>query len=457
MRCVRYVISILLLAAGATPSTKAGEMPALKDAADKLRAATVTVRVRNPRPDQDVLGQSDGDKSDAEADADARESVTVCSGVAVGDKLVVTPIYAASDSEIRVTLVGGDQTAARLRVLDEYSGLALIETTQHSLTAIESVHSQPVVGSWVLSAAAWGTEQASVSFGIVSAVERTLAGAVYPPLLQCDLRTAETSSGAGVVDGHGRLLGIVIAADERPGNRGWTYAVPTRHVQRLVRTLEEGTSRESVIILKRRRPTVGMVLGGGPEGIVVSRVHEGSPAERAGIQVGDKVLAADGVKIRSVYQAVRPVLYRQPGDKMEFLIDHRGDIRMVEVVLGGGVELPSAPFANLGQYIRPKLDVEKVSEGVYASRSGQNTLREVFSPTGLPDSNPPGNQTMTSVEKIQLLEKALDRYRGAIKYLQDRLSREQQEREQTDALLRSLQNELDEVKKRLSQELLPIE
>jgi len=450
MRSLLFVVTISLLAAVSTSTAAAGELPALEETAGKLRAATVTVRVRNPRPDQDTLGQSDGDRSSTEADA--KSSVTVCSGVAVSSRLVVTPIYAASDSEIRVTIVGGDQTTARLRVLDEYTGLALIEANKQSLTAIESADSQPNAGSWVLSAAAWGTEQPTVSFGIVSAVDRTLAGAAYPPLLQCDLRTAETSSGAGVVDGRGRLLGIVVAADQQPGSRGWTYAVPVRHVQRLIRTAEEGASRESVIILKRLRPTVGMILDPRPEGIVVSRVHKDSPAEKAGIQVGDTVLAADGVKIRSVYQAVRPVLYKQPGDKMEYVVDQQGDVRVVEVVLGGGVELPSAPFANLGEYVRPKLDLEKVGEGVYASRSGRNTLREVFAPSGLPGPKPPENRTMTSAEKIQLLEKALDRYRGAIKYLQDRLTREQQERQQTDAILRSLQDQLDDLKKQMPQE-----
>ena len=452
MRIVLSTIAISLLATAGIVVAPAGEMPALQEAVGKLRAATVTVRVRNPRPDEGLVVQPDGEGADSEPDAKAKPSVTVCSGVAVSHELVVTPVYAASDSEIRVTIAGGDQTSARLRVLDEYSGLALIETERQELTAIEMADTQPRVGAWVLSAAAWGTEQPAVSFGIVSAVDRTLAGAAYPPLLQCDLRTAETSSGAGVVDGRGKLLGVLIAADQQPGNRGWTYAIPVRHVQRLVRTAEKVENRESVVILKRRRPIVGMVLDGSPEGIVVSRVHEGSPAEKSGIRVGARILAADGVNIRSVYQAVRPTLYRQPGDKMEFMIDQDGEIRTVEVVLGGGVELPSAPFANLGQYIRPKLDLEKVGDGVYASRSAQSTLREVFAPSGLPDSNTPENRTMTAAEKIQLLEKALDRYRHAIEYLQDRLSREQQERQQTDTLLRSLQDQLDALKKQLSSE-----
>jgi membrane-associated protease RseP (regulator of RpoE activity) len=242
---------------------------------------------------------------------------------------------------------------------------------------------------------------------------------------------------------------VLIAADHQPGNRGWTYAIPVRHVKRLVRTAHKVEDRQSVVILKRRRPTVGMVLDGRPEGIVVSRVYKGSPAEKSGIRVGDRIVAADGVSIRSVYQAVRPTLYKQPGDKMEFVVEHEGESRTVEVVLGGGVELPSAPFANLGRYVRPKLELEKVGDGVYASRSAQSTLREVFAPSGVPDK--PEDDTITAAEKIQLLEKALDRYRRAIEYLQDRLARERQERQQTGTLLRSLQEQLDLLKKQLSE------
>jgi serine protease Do len=251
----------------------------------------------------------------------------------------------------------------------------------------------PAVGAWILSAAAWGTERPAVSVGILGACERRLAGAHYPPLLQCDLRTTETSSGAGVVDHTGRLIGVVVATDSEPGNRGWTYAVPAAHVKRLMTIHGEQPQRTGVVILKRRRPEIGMVLDGQQQTVVVSRVFDESPAERAGIRVGDQIITADGVMIRSVYQAVRPMLYKQPGDTMEFLVEREGKQIRASVVLGGGIELPSAPFANVRQYLRPTLDVRQIGEGAYQARRGPQTLREVFAPQ--PPATPPDDKDPT--------------------------------------------------------------
>ena len=69
MRSVLFVITSLLLGTVCTSTVAAGELPALEVAAGKLRAATVTVRVRNPRSEQDALQHSGGGKSSAEADS----------------------------------------------------------------------------------------------------------------------------------------------------------------------------------------------------------------------------------------------------------------------------------------------------------------------------------------------------------------------------------------------------
>ncbi len=448
MRSFCFVVVLLLTAAGLPAAAQQTQLPSLEDASRILLGATVTVRVRNPLLDDEVPAEPAEPVVPDAADANAASpKVTVCSGVVVDSRLVISPVFAASDSEIRITVSGGQQTTATLRVLDEYTGLALLETDRELPARVTWTDELPAVGGWVLSAAAWGTERPAVSVGILGADDRTLAGTNYPPLLQCDLRTAETSSGAGVVDSRGRLIGIVVATDAEQGNRGWTYAVPAAHVQRLLTVRDEERNRTGVVILKRRRPVVGMVLDGEDEMVVVSRVFEDSPAQRAGICVGDQIIAADGVMIRSVYQAVRPMLYKQPGDKMLFLIDRDGKTLETSVVLGGGIELPSAPFANVRQYLRPTLDVQQVGAGSYAARRGPDTMREVFAPQHPAGSAENSDRPASAAEKIQLLERALERYQQAILVLQQRLLQQEQQRQQADIQIRELQQQVEQLRR----------
>ncbi len=421
---LKIAIASLLLLCSMT-QLPAADAPDLDKAAAEIQRCVVTVRLTNP------------------GEGDDTSKVTVCSGVVVGEKLVVTPIYAGSDTQIRVTFPGGAQATGQVRVLDEYSGLALVQLDQAADTTITLAEELPKVGSWVLSGAGWGVEKPVISLGIVSGRERTLAGLNYPPLLQCDLRTTETSAGAGVVDQTGQLIGIVILADKQQA-AGWTYAVPVSHVQRLIRKHEDKKNEGSFVVLKRRRPEVGMVLGGQPDEVRVSRVLPGSPAAKAGLKVGDEVVAVEGLQIRSVYQALRPVLVKQPGDTVTFTIVDGGQRRDVRVVLAGEMELPAAPFANLSNYVQPKIDVEGSAVAGFKARNGRGGVREVAA--DLDELNAP-QPTATDQQKIELLERSLERYQQVIRLLQEQLQEGQKEREQTQQLIESLQRQLDSVKK----------
>jgi serine protease Do len=259
-----------------------------------------------------------------------------------------------------------------------------------------------------------------VSQGIVAGIERQRQGGNYPPLLQCDLRTTDTSSGAGVVDRRDQLVGIIVAADSPESRRGWAYAVPVSHVERLLRTAD-GQQQAGVTIIKRRRPVAGLTLDQDGESIVVSRVFAGGAAEQAGMKVGDIVLATDGVAIRSVYQAMLPTLYKQPGDTLIFKVRRETGVSDVQLVLGGGVEVASAPIELLSGLIQPKVQVVREGSGYIARRPG-DTIREVFQPE-LPPESPLDEtpKTATPAEKIALLEKALDRYRAVIELQQREL------------------------------------
>lgn len=440
----------LLAPALLAPALRAEEAPSLEEAAASAQACVATVRILDAVPDEtDETGKT------------TRPRVTVCTGVCVEKGWIVTPAFAGSDSQVRLTLPGGQQSQGQLRVIDEYSGLALIETDTHNLKTITPA-SAGKVGAWVLSAAAWGVEQPVISFGILSGQDRTVGGMQYPPLLQADLRTTETSSGAALVNRAGELLGVVVLVEQNKERGGWTYAVPASHVQRLLRArldqkaLDKPKAEDaqaarpaavqtSVVVLKRRRPVVGMVLDGIGESVVIKRIEKDSPAEKAGLKVGDVVQAVDGVKIRSVYQAVTPVLYKQPGDLVAYEVQQGGATRKVEVTLGGGVALPSAPLEVLGEFMRPKVDIEGARSGRYYAKSGNDHVREVFAP-GETDDRTTAQKLQAPSEQIKLLEKALDGYRAVIVAQQSQLSERETERRATEARIEQLEKQIEQLK-----------
>jgi S1-C subfamily serine protease len=435
-------LTMSLLAAAVSAAEPVGEV--WQGAAEKLQQATVTVRIW-----------------EQPAGEDQKPAVTVCSGLCVRAGSIVTAALAGSDSPIRLTLPGGKQADAEIAVIDEYSGLALLGAETTPLAPLVLAGEAPAVGGEVLAAAAWGLEAPLISRGIVGGVDRQHPRIGFPPLMQCDVLTESTSTGAGIVDRSGQLLGVIVAADREPGRRGWAYAVPASHVGRLLRVADEQKAERKeggVVILKRRRPIVGMVLDQAGAAVLVQRVEPGGPAERAGIKPGDEVLATDGVAIRSVYQGVLPTLYKQPGDTTTFRIRREGAIKDAQVVLGGGVPVTSAPADFLAGIVQPKVRLARDVDGAIVTRRGETDASKVaaqvtaFPP--LPGDAPPV-VAPTAAEKIALLEKALERYQSVIELQQKLLADEQKKREEQELLLRSLREEIEAVRQTVARPSRP--
>jgi S1-C subfamily serine protease len=442
--------AILLASAGdlavaqeaAAPEVKATDSePSWETAARKLQAATVTVRIWTgaAAPDGASEAEAAATPESGTPPTSPPQAVTVCSGVCVREGSVITAAMAGSDSTIRLTLAGGKQANAKLQVIDEFSGLALLKCEASPGEPLELAADAPAVGGGVMSASAWGVEQPLVSLGIVAGTERQRPGSQYPPLLQCDLRTTDTSSGAGIVDRQGKLVGVIVAADSPESKRGWAYAIPVSHVERLLRTADE-QRQSGVTIIKRRRPVAGLRIDQVDEGLVVVRVYPEGPAEKAGVKLGDRVIATDGVEIRSAYQALRPTYSKQPGDTLTLRIERDGKEQDLQIVLGGGVEVASAPLEMLSGLMQPKVEIVREGSG-YIARRPSGTIREVFQPP-LPLEEPPPAGA-TPADKIALLEKALVRYQAVIEYQQRQLVEEQKKQLSHEEQLRNLQRQIE--------------
>lgn len=303
--------------------------------AETLLGGTVTVRV------SEAAGQEVQPRVTA---AQKATGVTIASGVSLGEGRIVTYVKIPEQAKIRVTLPrDGQSLEAQVRVVDEYSGLSLLQiANKKDLPKIELASDVPRVGSPLFTAAGSGIEDPSVSFGILSGDNRTL-GNILPPLLQCDMRATSSSSGAAVVNAAGKLVGVVVSTDSPNARAGWTYAMPARYAQRLLKNAPKQES-DKMVVLKHRRPVLGMtLLTVGSENntaVKVTRISENGPAHKAGLQVGDMIVEAEGIKVRSVYQATSMALRREPGDEMSFVVQRGEDTQRVDITLGGGGPLP---------------------------------------------------------------------------------------------------------------------
>jgi S1-C subfamily serine protease len=425
---------VVLLGAPAWAETPTVDSQAI---AARLAETTVTVRVSAPRPSAAA----------GEAPQPVAADVTVASGVSLGQGHVVTFVAAPADSRFRVTLADGGQAEADVRVIDMHSGLTLLGIENQDLPALSLAAGVPSVGAPVLTAAASGIERPLVSLGILGGVDRSLPSSGLPPLLQCDLRTTDSSAGAPVVDAAGQLIGVVAATATQQG--GWTYALPVSHVERLLAAEVEG----STVVLRRQRPQVGMTLGPGErEGTVrVDRVLAGSAADKAGVQAGDTVLSADGRQLRSAYQAVNLILKKQPGEAVELSVERSGEAAplAIRVPLEGGITRSVVRAGDRSEvHVGPQLTARAAgADRVQVERPGEVAEVAVGDAAADPDAAAPAPRLPR--DEVSLLRAQLAAFDEVIRRLQAELDRRDEAQQHTNELIESLTAEIAELREKL--------
>jgi S1-C subfamily serine protease len=370
------LVLLLLIAGGAS----AAEPLSSEVLAQRLISNTVTVRAllkparhkaSSPKGSKDKNAAKTAKGPSSQQQSNATPDINICSGVSLGRDRIVTFCPVAPQGRYHVTLADGQQAVATPVVIDYYSGLTLLKATGVKLEGLVMATKISQPGSKIITAAAAGLERPSLSVGILSASGRVVGRAGLPPLLECDLRTTETSSGAGVLNTEGKLLGVVAATDSPGERKGWTYAVPASHVVRLMRANIAG----QVVVLRRRRPVVGWTLaaGNGKNIVIVQHVVIGGAAHRAGVKKGDQLAETLGRKIHNPYQAVNGILNLQPGDRVTcVLVEKSGKRRVVQLTLGGGQTISG---------VAPQNNVKAIFSrgGQYRFDAGNNLQRGVLS------------------------------------------------------------------------------
>lgn len=239
----------------------------------------------------------------------ARQTGSIGSGVIVRPTgVVITNAHVIKGmSEIRVTLNDRREFPARVLLADERSDIAVLqlEGVDGDLPTIRlDDQEEQQVGDLVLAIGnPFGVGQ-TVTNGIISALNRTDTGiSDSGSFIQTDAPINPGNSGGALVDMDGDLIGINTAIFSRSGSSsGVGFAVPAAMVRRV---LESAVGGETRVI----RPWMGVkgdTLSGDmarslglarPQGLLVTDVYSGGPADRAGIEQGDVITAIDGVEI----------------------------------------------------------------------------------------------------------------------------------------------------------------
>jgi len=257
------------------------------------------------------------------------------------DGYVVTNNHVvASGGEIVVRLSRGSEHAARVVGTDQATDLALLKIEAATLPVLPLGDSDRLqVGEPVMAIGnPFGLDQ-TVTTGIVSAKERFIGSGPYDEFVQTDASINPGNSGGPLLDSRGAVVGINSAIfSQSGGSIGIGFAIPINLAKTVLLQLRDhGTVVRGFLGVAVRPVTPEISESSGlkePTGVVIENVVEGSPAEKAGIQKGDVIVAVNDQPVAAPQELTRRIVGTAPGTRVQISIVRKGKSLQLPVELG---------------------------------------------------------------------------------------------------------------------------
>jgi serine protease Do len=187
------------------------------------------------------------------------------------------------------------------------------------------------VGDWVLAVGSPFGLSETVTAGIVSAKGRNIVpNRQFQSFIQTDAAINPGNSGGPLVNMAGEVIGINTAIlTDTNAYAGVGFAMPSNTVVSVYNQLiapEHRVARGSIGIMfnAQENPAISRVYGAGAGGVTVSAVTAGSPAEQAGLKVGDTIVSVDGKPVKNGDELVADIASRKPGTKVNLGLVRNG-------------------------------------------------------------------------------------------------------------------------------------
>lgn len=263
----------------------------------------------------------------------------LASGVIVSsDGLILTSAHVVANiDEVQVRLDDGRRFTARVVGADKRTDIGLLKIDASALPVASIGDSSRLApGDWVAAISAPFGFHGSVTAGVVSAVDRVIAGGGDVPFIQTDVAINPGSSGSPLFDSRGEVVGLnSMIYSGSGGYMGLSFAVPINLAMRIATQLRAGgTVRRAHLGAEFQEMTPALAQSfalPGASGALVVRIDEGSPAHAAGLAQGDIVTAFDGIPVSRLTDLLRQIGERVPGDRSRMEVWRRGAQRTVWV------------------------------------------------------------------------------------------------------------------------------
>ncbi len=323
------------------------------------------------------------------------------SGVIVDHTGVIVTNHHVIDgaTEVKVALSNRTEFEADVVLDDEKTDLAILKVRdlKGDLPHLEFADSDDTqVGDLVLAIGnPFGVGQ-TVTSGIVSAVARTQVGASdYSYFIQTDAAINPGNSGGALVDMQGKLVGINSSIYTRSGgSNGIGFAIPANMVKLVADAAISGEKVQRAWFGGSLQMVTSDIASGlgldRPQGVLITEVYKDSPADDAGLKIGDLILTVNGKDVDSPdafgYRfATNPI-----GSKITLEVSRQGKDRSVEIRAEAAPEKPPrdqryiegySPFEgatvlNLSPAVSQELGVDSGIDGVVISDIRNGTTAE---------------------------------------------------------------------------------
>ena len=249
------------------------------------------------------------------------------------DGTILTNDHVVRGAErIMVTLPDGRDLEAELVGTDEVTDVAVLRVAGENLPAAPIGTSEGlIIGEWAVAIGnpfgnLFSNSEPTVTAGVISAVGRHIVPSsedrgFYLGMIQTDASINPGNSGGPLVNALGQVIGVNASIFTRSGgSEGLGFAIP---IDRALRVADDLVRHGEV-----RRAWLGLDVEpveadpwGRTRGVRVSRVVEGSPAARAGIRPGARLLEARGSRLTAPLDFEDVLLDLRAGDEIALSLE----------------------------------------------------------------------------------------------------------------------------------------